>query len=195
MDFRFVRIFRGKKIVKSCVALDSDGVFLAKIQCPRKKGFLYFIQNIRYFCHEPVFGDRIFFPMGPVAPGHENTVLRDVPGTDFNPQWYTLFDPVPASGAADIPLVDFNHEFTVVIKFFPQLCSQAFSVIHDALSVSVLADDRQQHHVGRSDPGRQKQTVVVTVGHDQPADKAGGRPPGGGPDVIFNFIGRLKLNF
>ena len=49
-----------------------------------------------------------------------------------------------------------------------------------AVAVADHADDGLD--VG--DGGRHPQAVVVAVGHDQPADHAGGRPPRGGPAVL-----------
>ena len=88
--------------------------------------------------------------MGLVTPCHIDRILGDVSGADFNPQRYSLFNPIPAASTANIAIVDFNNKFSMVIICFPQLSGQTLSVGHYVFPVIGFSDDRQQHHMSRS---------------------------------------------
>ena len=107
-----------------------------------------------------------------IAPPDKNRILGDVPGADFNPQRDPLFNPVPAARAPDVAIINFHHDFAMVIIFFSQTLRQSFSISHHIFPVFGFSDDRHQDNMGRCDSGRQNEPVIVTVGHDQAPDQA-----------------------
>jgi len=71
---------------------------------------------------------------------------------------------------------------------------QAFRIGHHGLAFLLFFKNGQQHDLRRGHARRQDDAVIITVGHDHPSDQAGGRAPGGGPDVFLVLLGRLKLD-
>ena len=97
-----------------------------------------------------------------------------------------------------------GHTFHLVLRTLPahgivgiiHICPEAGSdqpvlqLVGRFQNAGLMLGNRQNHHLNRCNLGRQYQTVIVAVGHNDAADQTGGHAPRGlmGVDLLIVFV-------
>ncbi len=97
--------------------------------------------------------------------------------------------------AAEVAGVHDDADGLAIVALRFQIGFEAVAEIHYGGFFFVVAEDRNDDNVGRSETRGQDETVVVGVGHDEAADEARADAPGSGPAEFFAAFTGEEFDF
>ena len=195
VDFGFLRIFRRKEIVEIFFRFDHVGVFFTKLLRALKKVLLNGSQNFRYNGDEFLSRHGLFSFNRLIAAANNQRVFLQVAWSNFDPDWNTFLDPFPIfNTATNVTPVYLHLERKFAKGLSAQLQREIIARLHDSGTRLLLCCHWQYYNLGRRDPWRQNDPVVVSVHHDQRADQTRGHSPARCPAKFLLAFPVLKLD-
>ena len=176
-------------VLELIAGVDDAGVVFAEGFSAFQEGVLDVLQRVGDRREEVGAFDALLVFGALVAAGHEDAVVVHVALADFQPDGHAFLDPAPGLfAAAEITGVEFDADGLAVIGRCLEVLGELLAVVQHGLGVVGFEGDGHDDHVRGGELGRQHEAVVVAVGHDEPADQAGGHAPAGGPGVVLLVV-------
>ena len=184
----------GRKILAELVCvLDDPRVRLPQRARPLVQLCLHLVQDRAHGLDQLLAVHAAFFAR--IPPRQEHGVLGDVPRADLGAQRHPAFHVLPVLLATpQVAIIDPSPYAAATKRLGVQLLQKAFAIGQNLRAFCLVAVDRQEHQVLGRQAGRQHQTIVVAVDHDQSPDQPRRDTPGSRPGEHLLAVLVLELD-